>query len=121
MNILSIDKLFKLMKPRYLCELLKFNPESNKRNKRIDYIPKFKCSHYQNNFCYQGPYLWNLLSSNSSICNEITVAPSINTMKSRLKKFLLKMQSYGQSENDETWYKFNHSIELYINQIKSNI
>ncbi len=120
MTILSIDKLFKLKEPQYLYELLKLNSESNKRNNRIGHIPKFKCNHYQSNYCYQGPYLWNLLSSNSSICNEITVSPSLNVMKSRLRKFLLKMQSYGQTENDETWYQFNHSIDLFINLIKSN-
>ncbi len=93
---------------------------SEVRSFTVDYIPKFKCKHYKSNFCYQGPRLWNLLSSNSHICNEITVAPSINAMKSRLKKFLLKMQSFGQYENDEAWYQFNFSIEIYINQIKSN-
>ncbi len=121
MTILSIDKLFKLKEPKYLCELLNLNSESNTRNNRISHIPKFKCNHYQSNYCYQGPYLWNLLSSNSSICNEITVSPSLNVMKSRLKKFLLKMQSYGQTEYDETWYQFNHSIDMFINLIKSNI
>ncbi len=119
MNIISIDKLLKLKEPHYLCKLLRFDPESNKRNNRIDYIPNFKCNHYQSNFCYQGPRLWNFLGSNSNICNEITVAPSINAMKSRLKKFLLRMQSFGQHENDEACYPFNFSIELYINQIKS--
>ncbi len=119
MTILSVDKLLKLREPQYLCELLNFNPNSDKRNNRIEYIPKFKCNHYQSNFCYQGPCLWNLLASNSSLCNEITVSPSRNAMKARLKKFLIKMQSYGQNGNDEAWYQFNHSIELFINQIKS--
>ncbi len=118
MTILSIDKLFKLKEPRYLNELLNLNSETNRRNNRISYILKFKCNHYQGNYCYQGPYLWNLLSSNSSIGNEITCSPSLNTMKARLKNFLLKMQSYGLSENDETWYPFNHSIEPFISQIK---
>merc|ERR1711944_370073 len=101
MTILSINKMFKLNQPQYLCELLNFNPESDKRNNRIEYIPNFKLNHYQSNFCYQGPCLWNLLGSNSSICDNITVSPSIQVMKSRLKKFLLKMQCYGVNENDE--------------------
>ncbi len=120
MTTLSIVKLFKLKEPQYLRDLHNLDSESDKRNNRIDYIPKFKCNHYQNNFCYLGPCLWNLLGSNSSICDEITVSPSLRIMKSRLKKFLIKMQSYGQTENDEAWYKFNHSIELFMNQIKSS-
>ena len=118
MTILSIDKLFKLKEPQYLNELLNLNCDGDRRNNRISHIPKFKCSHYQGNYCYQGPYLWNLMASNARICNETTSSPSINVMKTRLKKFLLKMQSHGQNENDDTWYKFNHSPELYINQIK---
>ncbi len=96
MTILSIDKLFKLKKPQYLCDLLNINSESDKRHNRIEYVPKFKCSHYQSNFCYQGPSLWNLLGSNSSICNEITVSPSIKVMKSRLKNFLLRCNLMGK-------------------------
>ena len=118
MTILSIDKLFKLKEPQYLNELLNLNCDGDRRNNRISHIPKFKCSHYQGNYCYQGPYLWNLMASNARICNETTSSPSINVMKTRLKKFLLKMQSHGKNENDDTWYKFNHSPELYIHQIK---
>ena len=117
-TILSIDKLFKLKEPQYLNELLNLNSEQARRNNRIGYIPKFKCSHYQSNYCYQGPYLWNLLASNASICNEVTSSPSLSAMKARLKKFLKNMQSYGHTENDVTWYKFNHSPELFLNQVK---
>ena len=28
------------------------------------------------------------------------------------------MQSHGHTENDVTWYKFNHSPELFLNQVK---
>ena len=118
MTILSIDKLFKLKEPQYLYELLNLNSDHARRNNRIGYIPKFKCNHYQSNFCYQGPYLWNLLSQNATICNDVTSSPSLSAMKARLKKFLLNMQSYGHIESDYTWYNFNHSPEDYISQVK---
>ncbi len=117
MTLLSVDKLFKLRQPQYLCELTLYMIKEI--TVLIIPIPQFKCKHYQSNFCYQGPCLWNLLGSNSSICNEITASPSRNAMKTRLKKFLIKMQSYGQNENDVAWYQFNNSIEHFINQIKS--
>ena len=120
MTILSIDKLFKLKEPQYLNELLNLNSEQERRNNRIGYIPNFNCSHYQGNFCYQGPNMWNLLASNATICNKITSSPSLNVMKTKLKKFLQKMQSHGLYENDDTWYKFNHSPELFLKQIKGN-
>ena len=118
MTILSIDKLFKLKEPQYLNELLNLNSDQARRNNRIGYIPKFKCNHYQSNYCYQGPHLWNLLSQNATICNDVTSSPSLSAMKARLKKFLLKMQSHGHIESENTWYKFNHSPEDYIRQLK---
>ena len=106
MTILEIYKLMILQEPLYLCELL--NLESVKfikRNHRI-YIPFFKLRQLQNNFCYQAPELWNFLGSNSTICNDVTSALSINSMKLRLKSFLLKLQSHGQNnECDQNWYK----------------
>ena len=118
MTILSMDKLLKLKEPQYLYELLNLNSDHARRNNRIGYIPKFKCNHYQNNYCYQGPYLWNILSQNATICNDVTSSPSLSAMKARLKKFLLNMQSHGHIESDYTWYNFNHSPEDYISQVK---
>ena len=120
MTLLSIDKLFKLQEPKYLCEILQLNnKDNNSRNNRI-YLPLFKSTHYQNNFCYQGPSLWNLLSSHATICNNITKSPSMKTMKTRLKKFLIRMQTYGVDDNDESWYETNKSISLFLNTIKDS-
>ena len=85
MTLLSIDKLFKLQEPQYLCEILKLNKDNNSRNNRI-YLPLLKSNQYQNNFCYQGPSLWNSLSSHVTICNNITKSPSLNAMKNQIKK-----------------------------------
>ena len=120
MTLLSIDKLFKLQEPQYLCEILKLNKDNNSRNNRI-YLPLLKSTQYQNNFCYQGPSLWNSLSSHVTICNNITKSPSLNAMKTRLKKFLIKMQSHGIDENDQAWYELNKSIPLFLNTIKDSI
>ena len=83
------------------------------------YVPSVKLKHYQNNFCYQAPKTWSLIGSNSSLCNNVIHAPSINSMKSRLKSFLLKMQSHGHDVNDHNWSKSNFCIEVYVNMKKS--
>ena len=122
-NYVTIREIYKLMilqEPLYLCELL--NLESMKlikRNHRI-YIPFFKLSQLQNNFCYQAPEIWNFLGSNSTIYNNVTSALPINSMKLWLKSFLFKVQSHGLNDDcDQNWYKFNFSIEAYVNLIKS--
>ena len=99
MTVLNIGKLLKLGKPTLLCHVLRLDGRihQSQRNNRL-YLPKFQCNHYQNSFCFQAPKLWNLLASSPSICDNITNAPTINALKSRLKKFLLKMQVYGIKE-----------------------
>ncbi len=92
MTVVGIDKLLKFQEPQYLCEWLHLSSHESQRNNRI-YLPYFRLTHYQNNFCYQAPRLWNLLGSNSKICKEITSAPTLNSMKSRLKKFLFEMMT----------------------------
>ena len=82
-----------------------------------DHIPKFKLSHYQNNYCFQAPKMWNLLSSSVSFCCDITNAPTLNSMKTRLKRFLLKMQSYGDQVE---WIDANKSISTYLTSIKKD-
>ena len=39
---------------------------------------------------------------------------NIFAMKSRLKKFLLQIQSYGTDKNDLNWYDSNKSISKYL-------
>ena len=50
--------------------------------------------------------------------SQLNSIASLSAMKARLKKFLLNMQSHGHIESDYTWYKFNHSPEDYISQVK---
>ena len=117
MTILNIGKLFMLGEPTFLCHILKLNANLKLRNNRL-YVPAFKCVHYKNNFCYQAPIIWNTLASSSIISNNITKAPTINSLKSRVKKFLLQMQSYGINENDLEWYNSNKSVTTYLSAVK---
>ena len=118
MTVLEIGKLLRIGEPNYLCEVLKLFPSHLSRNNRL-YLPKFIRNHHQNNFCYQGPKLWNLLASKSSYCKDVTSAPTLNAMKSRLKNFLLVMQSYGVNKNDFdlNWYDSNKDISKYLSAI----
>ena len=118
MSILCLNKLLIFEEPIYLSEILRLKPQGTLRNERI-YVPSLKLKHYQNNFCYQAPKTWNFIGSNSSLCNNVIHAPSINSMKSRLKSFLLKMQSHGHDVNDHDWSKYNFCIEGYVNMKKS--
>ena len=73
--------------------------------------------HYMNNFCYQGPKLWNAISSSSTYCESITAAPTISCLKSRLKKFFINMQSYGD-ENE--WQPSNNDLIIFLTTLKSD-
>ena len=129
MSILCLNKLLILEEPKYLHELLRLKPHGLLRNERI-FVPSLKLKHYQNNFCYQAPTIWNFIGSNSSLMrlinnrpiiklNNVIHAPSINSMKSRLKSFLLKMQSYGLDVNDYNWNESNFCIVAYVNMMKN--
>ena len=118
MTLLCTAKLLFTLKPTYLFELMHLEITPSTRNNRI-YLPFLKCAQYQSNFCFQGPKLWNILSSNADLCNNITTAPSINATKSRLKKFLMLIQSFNSTESDETWNEFNNSIPKYINHFRT--
>lgn len=115
MTLLQLAKLIRLKEPLILCDLMKLTSAEN-RNNRI-YLPKLNLSHYQNNFCYQAPKLWNILCSSPKYSNSITLAPSLNCQKSRIKSLLLKVQSYG---NDSDWIRINKSLELFLNAMKHN-
>ena len=115
MTLLQLAKLIRLNEPLILCDLMRLTSAEN-RNNRI-YLPKLNLSHYQNNFCYQAPKLWNLLCSSPNYSSSITMAPSLKCQKSRLKSLLLKVQSYG---NDLDWVSINKSLELFLNAMKQN-
>ena len=102
--------------PLYLYDLLRLGDSSETRNNRL-YQPNLSLNHYMNNFCYQAPKLWNTISSSSTYCENITAAPSLSCLKSRLKRFFIKMQTYGD-ENE--WHVLNRSITEFLTIVKSD-
>ncbi len=115
MTILHLAKLIILNEPMFLCDLLRINENKPKRNNRI-YLPNLSLKHYKNNFCYQGPKLWNILCFSPTYCENITTAPTLNCLKSRLKRLFLKMQTYG---DESEWLPVNKNLEAYLTVIKS--
>ena len=118
MTILEIGKLKYNYTPKYLCNILKIheNPIRNKYGNRL-FLPKFNCNHYQNNFCYQAPKLWNLLDSSQSYCNNVTNFSNILFLKKKIKSFLLDMQSYHDEIN---WHSANYRISTYLAAVKND-
>ena len=114
MSILHLAKLKFSKKPKYLCDLLRLSDSSASRNNRI-FIAKFSRSCHMNNFCYQTPKIWNALCLSPSHCNEISTAPTLQSLKKRLKSMFLKMQTYGTITE---WTTKNHNIHEYITAIK---
>ena len=120
MTLVNYGKLIFQEKPTFLCKILNIDVTKDLENSENSYayLPKLNTNQLQNNFCYQGPKLWNLLKSSAKICNNITDSPNMNTLKFRLKSFLLKMQCYGPVKQDQNWYKFNSSISEFLITIK---
>ena len=120
MTILNAAKLLKIKEPKFLCKLMKIDIEANltARNNRMS-IPKFKLTRYQNSFSYLAPTLWNLLATSDSLCKKITTAPTITSLRNRLKKFLLDMQNFGINDIDHNWQPYNWSINEYLTQLKA--
>ena len=118
MTLLCIFKLIKLQEPTFLYDVLKLNTHNSTRNNRL-FLPKFIRNHYQNNFCYQAPKLWNLLAGSETYCLNVTASPTIGCFRARLKKFLLTMQNFGTYVNDLQWYDFNKSISDYLVTVKN--
>ena len=119
MTVINYGKLIFQQKPSFLCKILNIDKFIDMPNSNA-YLPKLNTNHLQNNFCYQGPKLWNLLKSSAETCNKITDSPNMNTLRFRLKSFLLKMQCYGPVKNDQNWYKFNSSINEFLITIKND-
>ena len=114
-TLLHLAKLIILKEPVILCNLMKLS-NTDPRGNRI-FLPCLKLSHYQNNFCYLGPKLWNLLCSSPSYCSSITMAPSLTSLKSRLRSLLNKMQLYGHKSE---WHTVNKCLDLYLTTIKND-
>lgn len=114
MTICCIGKLVGLSEPVYLFQILRLDMPNQRHTL---FVPKLSRNHYQNSFCYQAPKLWNLLSSSASFCFETTKAPTLNCLKSRLKRFLIKMQSYGDLTE---WIDSNKNISTYLASVKAD-
>ena len=114
MTIMNLEKAIRNSEPASLCEILKLDPLN--RRKTL-FVPLFKRSCYQNSYCYQAPKLWNLLASSPNYSNNTTDAPTLLSMKSRLKSFLLTLQSYGDKYE---WIKSNNSVECYLRSAKGD-
>ena len=117
-TVMHLAKLMFNDIPAVLCEILNLSQTNTTRYNRL-YVPKFKCNRYQNSFCYQAPKIWNMFATSPSLCHDLTNAPTISSLKTRLKSFLISMQSFGENTNDENWYKFNQSIPEYLSILKS--
>ena len=116
MTLLQLSKLILLKEPKYLCKLLSLLENATLRHNRLP-LPKLSLKHYKSNFCYTGPRLWNALNTASSYCNNIAKAPTISCFKSRLKKTLLQMQTYGDKID---WIPANQNIYVYLTAIQSD-
>ena len=116
MTILHLAKLIASKTPLYLYDLMRLGYSSETRNNRV-YEPHLSLKHYMNNFCYQGPKLWNVISSSSTYCESITAAPTISCLKSRLKKFFINMQSYG---DENQWHPSNSDLTIFLTTLRSD-
>ena len=115
-TILSFAKMIRNKEPEYLCKLLHIYDPILSRNNRV-YQPSLQLEHYKLNFCYSAPKLWNTLCNSTDESKKIVSSPSINCLKTRLKKFLLDLQSYGDSVE---WIKANKCLENYLTYSKSD-
>ena len=109
----DISKIRQLKQPEYLYTLLKINKDKERMN-----IPLLKTSHYQNNFLYQAPKLWNQILPFIRT-KDGNLPYNLATFKSRFKSFLIKMQSYGENDNNN-WLPSNDCINSYLTVLKKD-
>ena len=110
-TISGVAKIRQLKQPLYLYEMLKID-----ETKQRMYIPLLKTNHYQQNFVYQGPKLWNLVLPYIKDKN-YNLPTSIQSLKKKLKSFLLEMQSYGPFSE---WIDTNSNIAMYVTKKVKN-
>ena len=103
-TITAISCIRLLKQPHYLFNLLKIDD-----TKQRMFIPLLLTNHYQQNFFYQGPKLWNLILPYIKD-KDFNLPVTIQQVKKRLKRFLLEMQSFGPS-ND--WLDTNFYLDKY--------
>ena len=88
---------------------------SNRKNHRL-MIPSGRLEAYSENFCFQAPILWNNVISSNIISNFPHCF--VNSFKSQLKGFLLKMQ---KCFDNDTWHVYNNNLLQFLNHMKTNI
>ena len=106
--IIEIQKLRILKSPSYLYSLMKIDDT----NIRL-HLPNLKTSHYQINFMFQGPKIWNLITSKY---NTLLDSTSTKSFKCKLKSILINIQSYG--DEHIIWNKSNTCLENYFIQTR---
>ena len=116
MTTVHLAKLIISKEPMYLYDLLRLGDSSETRNNRL-YQPNLSLNHYMNNFCFQAPKIWNTISSSPTYCENVTAAPSLSCLKSRLKRLYIKMQTYGD-ENE--WHNVNRNLSEFLTILKSD-
>ena len=95
--------------PSYLFNLLQID-----HAKQRIYVPILSTNHYQHNFLFHGPKLWNLLLP--FIKDKSYNLPStIEQFKTRYKKFLIRMQS---DDSEDHWISSNFNVDKYLVKIK---
>ena len=72
-----------------------------------------KLKHFKCYICYQAPKIWNLLGTNSSLCNLVLNIPFDKPYKVWIEILLLKIQS------ECSCIQANSSIEVYSNMMKN--
>ena len=88
-TVTCISKVRLQKTPKYLYELLSIDNTTP----RI-LLPLLNSSHFQNNFLFYGPKIWNLILPFIKDKN-YDMPTTFYQHKSRFKKFLIKMKSYG--------------------------
>ena len=104
-----IARIRKIENPEYLYSLLNID-----NNKQRMVIPLLKTEHYQLNFMFQGPKLWNQMLPYIKD-KHFNLPWNMNLFKTRVKSFLLKLQSYSDENN---WTIANRCIDTFIALLK---
>ena len=110
-TLTSIANIYLRQKPECLYNLLKI---SNTSQRMV--LPFLSTSHYQNNFLYQGPKLWNLILPFIKDKN-FDLPETIRSFKVRFKRVLLEMQGYASTDE---WSDYNFRIEEFIRTSKND-
>ena len=111
-TVTCISKVRLQKTPTYLYELLSIDNTAP----RI-LLPLLNSSHFQNNFPFYGPKIWNLMLPFIKD-KDYSMPTTIYQHKNHFKKFLIKMQSYG---SDTEWSDVYFDVEKYLVSIRHDL